>query len=74
MLEKGKRYRIRYRGGSTQTIREFVGDYLGQDHLDRPQFSLRPVAGTSWLEKDIAFEVLEEVGKDVPNSIPRKIR
>lgn len=69
-MEKGKRYRVRFRLGLQQKDREFVGTFLGMSGLTDMVFDLRPDAGTATLPST-AMQKFTEVDKTVNHHQPR---
>lgn len=71
-LTRGQRYRIFYRvRGVHRSVQEFTALYLGEDREGRPQFSLRPLAGTSWLNWGDLLGA-ERVADSTPPAYPRR--
>jgi hypothetical protein len=70
LFEHGRKYRVWYRiPGVHRKDRVFIGTFIGMDRA-KIQFSLRPEAGTSWIESPWLIDA-EEVDKSVAHRAPR---
>ena len=75
-LERGYTYRIRFarQGGNYQWSEMIMtGVYLGENHIGEPEFSLRPLAGTTALNLHDKILWVDEMPKNSEPKLPKRL-